>query len=340
MADFTQSAQGYFTSTGASTTIALPGGTTWMAVRNWTQMAASQTTALGVSYYWQFGMPSGSGLIHYKSNAADAANLDGVLTSPNGFTFIDSSYTQYGVINATITAISNASIPVVTNTGTNALSAGSVVRLFNVDGAQQLGGMDFTVGYNTLSSTTFSLDYMSQIVAGTTGSWMQVEFPALFYPVNRSITSITQAANAVVTLSVTHGYQVGQVVRMNIPSIFGMQQMNNIQATIIAVNTATTGSGANSITLNVNSSSFNAFAFPLTANYPFTPAQTVPMAENTAVAQSLGVDYLNDATLNVGFIGMTLAGGANCPGGADDDLMYWISGTSFTTNSPDFGYNY
>ncbi len=328
MSDNTIIQQGFFTSTGAAVNISLRSGIDWMRVYNTTIAAASQTTAVGVEYFWQVGFPAGAQWEYLKSNAAAAANLSQYLTS-GGFTYIDTSVNFFGVVNATVTAVSTATIPVVTNTGTNGLSAGAIVRLLNVAGAPQLGGIDFTVGNNTLSTTTFSLDYMAQLtVAGTTGSWMAVNFDPLYYPRRRYITKITQATQAVVTMSVTHGYQVGQLVRMSVPAAFGMVQMDGLQATIVAINTtATTG---NTITLNINSSAFTAFAYPLAAAVPFTSAQVIPMGEDTAVAIAQGVNTLSDATINTGFIGMNLQAGANSPAGLTGNVIYWQAGKSFS----------
>lgn len=319
--------QGSFTSTGASVTIPVRSDIDWMAVYNITQAAASQTTPVGVKYYWQRGFASGAKWTTFKSNAANASNLDQYITS-NGFTLIDSSLQAPGVLNATITAISNAAIPVVSNSGTNGLVAGDIVRIINVTSAQQLGGMDFTVGYNTLTSGTFSLDYMAQIVAGTTGSWRKIPFNPIFYPRRRSITAITQASQAVVTLSVTHGYSAGQKVRLIVPAAFGMVEMNGLQATIVSVNTTTTS--GNTITLDVDSSAFTAFSFPLSAATPFSPAEVVPMGEDSAEALLLGVNTLADATENQSLIGMRLTGGASCPAGAASDVIYWVAGKSFS----------
>lgn len=322
--------QGRFTATGSDVFIPLRGGVSWMNVYNVSQMDGTATTAVGVQYYWQLGFPSPAMISYDISNAAAASNLIGYIEG-NGFTLVDTSAAVAGTIHATVTAVSSASIPVVSNSGTNGLVAGNMVRLFNVVGAKQLGGIDFTVGYNTLTSGTFSLDYMSQIVAGTTGSWMQVAYDPIFYPRRRTITKITQATQAVVTLSVTHGYKVGQLVRMIIPSQFGMTQMNGLQATIVAVNTTTTT--GNSITLNVDSTAFTAFAFPLTAVYPFSPAEVVPMGEDTAEANLLGVNALSDATINTAQIGMILEGGANLPGGAASEVLYWTAGTAFSVDN-------
>lgn len=327
--------QGRFTADGNNQFLSIRSDVDWMWVYNTTIAAANQTTAVGVKYYWQRGFPAGAKWTTFKSNAAAAANLEQYLTT-NGFTLLDTSLQQPGRLNgsagnADITAVSNAAIPVVSNNNTNFLAAGSVVRLYDVAGAQQLGGLDFTVGYNTLTNGTFSLDYMAQIVAGTTGSWRQIPFDPIYYPRRRYITKITQAAQAVVTLSVTHGYKVGQEVRLVVPAAYGMTQMNGLQATIVAIDTTTTT--GNSITLNVDSTAFDAFAFPLTADVPFTPAEVVPMGEDTSYALYAGQDILSDATVNQAYLGMMLAGGASNPGGANGNVMYWVAGKSFSVDN-------
>lgn len=321
--------QGSFTSTGSSVRIPLRSDVDWMAVYNLTQGAAAQTTAVGVKYYWQRGMTSGAKWTTFKSNAANAANLESYATSA-GFTLYDSSLQTPGALNATITAISAASVPVVSNSGTNGLVAGDVVRLINVAGAQQLGGMDFTVGYNTLTSGTFSLDYMTQIVAGTTGSWRKINFNPIFYPRRRFITEISVASQAVVTTSVTHQYTVGQQVRFNVPAAYGMVEINGLVGNIIGVDTSTS---VNSFTVDIDSSAFTAFTFPLTAAVPFSPAEVIPVGEDTATAIAYGVDMLDDATLNTSSIGMTLTGGVNCPAGAASDVMLWVAGKSFSNTA-------
>lgn len=331
MSDNTIIAQGRFTSSGAAQTIQLRESVDWMMVYNRTVADADQTTAVGVKYYWQRGFADGEGWEMKKSSAANAANLDDFLAS-GGFTYVDSSANPNGALNATVTAISTAAIPVVSNSGTNGLVAGDIVRIINVAGAQQLGGFDFTVGYNTLTSGTFSLDYMSQLGgAGTTGSWMKIKFDPLYYPRRRAITKISKAAQAVVTLSVTHGYKVGQEVRFIVPAEYGMIQMNGLVGTIEAINTTTTS--GNTITVDIDSTSFTTFAFPATAVNPFSPAWVVPMGMNTAEALEDGVDILSDATLNTGYIGMVLAAGANSPAGVTSDVIYWVAGKSFSVDN-------
>ncbi len=325
--------QGRFTATGGDIFIPLRGGVSWMNLYNSTNLDNLTDGAI-TSAYWQLGLPADTGFV--TAFVEISASIASVQTYQplDGFTLIDTSLSLPGTINATVTAVSTASIPVASNSGTNGLAAGDVVRLFNVAGAKQLGGLDFTVGYNTLTSGTFSLDYMAQLGgAGTTGSWMKVAFDPIYYPRRRMITKITRATQAVVTLSVTHGYKVGQQVRLSIPSVFGMTQMNGLQATIVAINTTTTS--GNTITLDVDSSAFTAFAFPTTAvaANAFTPAEVIPMGEDTAFANAEGVNALSDATINQAEIGMILAGGAGAVGGVASDVIYWTAGTAFSIDN-------
>lgn len=329
MADNTIIQQGRFTSAGVAKTLQIRSDVDWMKIYNYTQMATQQGTGRGVEFYWQRGMSVDTGIEYKKTNSTDA--LNGVTLASGGFTLVDSSLSPNGALNATVTAISNAAIPVVSNSGTNGLVAGDVVRIVNVAGAQQLGGFDFTVGYNTLTTGTFSLDYMSQIVAGTTGSWMKIKWDPLYYPRRRFITKITQVASAVVTMSVTHGYKVGQLVRFVVPAAYGMVEMDGLQGTITAINTTTTS--GNSITVNIDSTAFTTFAWPLTAVNPFTAAEVVPVGEDTAQALSSAVDILSDATINEGYLGMILAAGAQSPAGSTSDVIYWVAGKSFSVDN-------
>lgn len=326
--------QGFFTSNGAAQTIQLRSGVDWMKVYNWTVALNNQTTAIGVEYYWQAGMPQGGGWEYKKSNAAAAANLSQALTT-GGFTLVDSSIQTPGALNngsTGLSALSNATPPVATVGSTAGMSAGNIVRMYNVANGQQIGGMDFTIGYNTFSSTTFSLDYMVSLGAGVggTGSFRVIPFDPLYYPRRRYITQVATGTTTKVTMSVTHGYLVGQQVRFAVPAAFGMTQLDGLTGNIIAIDTTTTT--GNTITVDINSTGFTAFAFPASTAVPVTPAEVIPVGENTATALSLGVDILSDATVNTGYIGMILAAGANSPAGQNNDLVYWVAGKSFSNN--------
>ena len=81
------------------------------------------------------------------------------------------------------------------------------------------------------------------------------------------------------------------------------------------------------------STAFTAFTFPASSSNAFTPATVVPMGEDTADALIQNVNILSDATVNTGYIGMTLAAGANSPAGLSGNLIYWVAGSSFSVTN-------
>jgi hypothetical protein len=73
----------------------------------------------------------------------------------------------------------------------------------------------------------------------------------------------------VITTVLTHNYVAGVKVRFNIPSMFGMQQLNIIQCQVISVTT-------NTLTCNVDSSNFTPFAYPVSLPNAYTPPVVIP----------------------------------------------------------------
>lgn len=328
---------GNFTSTGANFTLNIVSGFDWIKVRNLTVAGANQTTAVATEFYWQTGFPNGSQYAYLKSNAANAANLI-QYTTAGGFSFVDTSFFLPGALNngsTGVSAVTNAAPPVVTVGSTANMAAGSIVRLYDIAGLSQIGGIDATVGYNTFSGTTFSLDYFPAMGAGTTGNFRVIPFDSQWYPTVRYITAISLGTTTTITTSVTHGYLVGQVVRFEIPAAFGTIELNGsngvdnlpLYGTITAVNTATTGAGANSFTVNIDSSTFTAFTIPANGSAAFTWAQVIPVGDDTAYDVANNLNISSGATSNNSFRGVVLTGGAGFPGGATGNTMYWEAGT-------------
>jgi hypothetical protein len=305
---------GRFTADGNQKLLTLRSDVDWIEVKNETVWAAGGAGNL-VTAYWQRGMATG--IYSVKEATIGASVPTGALTT--GFTLYDSSDMTPGALNTTITAVSNAAIPIVSATSTATLQNGDIVRMINVTGAQQLGGIDFTID-TLVANTSFRLPYMAQIVAGTTGSFRKIPYNPIFYPRHRYISSVTQAAAAVIELTVTHGYTVGQKVRFQVPAAYGMTQLDGLTGTITAINTTT-----NTITTDIDSTAFTAFAFPLTAAVPFTPAQVIPVGE---AAEDAYTNLLDDATENQAVIGIMLAAGAAEPAGQVNDVISWRAGKS------------
>jgi hypothetical protein len=96
-------------------------------------------------------------------------------------------------------------------------------------------------------------------------------------PAVRDITAITNGFPAMVTTSFPHSYLSGLIVRMVVPHIYGMYQINDIKGTIQVVSDT-------AFNININTTTFDAFVIPMElVNQPLTNvAQAVPVGEVTA----------------------------------------------------------
>ena len=309
--------QGRFTSDGTAKTLEIRSDVDWMEVLNFTQAGTTQTTGRGVRFSWQRGFASDSGVMTTKLDSANTVGIE-VITS-GGFTLVDSSQNtpEAAQTGTSITADN----PAVATINAHGYSNGDVVRVYTTTGMLQIAGMEFTIG--SVATNTFELSFLNAsgfAAPATAVTARRIPFDPLYSPRRRFITGITQATSAVVTLSVTHGYAVGEKIRFNVPSEFGMTQINGLAGTITAINTTT-----NTVTVDIDSSGFSAFAFPASASVPFTFAQVIPFAEDASV--------LTGATDNVGFIGIKLAAGADSPAGSSADVIYWRAGKSLVVSN-------
>lgn len=115
--------------------------------------------------------------------------------------------------------------------------------------------------------------------------------------------------------------------------------------TVTAVNTARNGNEpnnggtANNFDVDLDSAGFGSWilgagvTWLVDANYPQAAPNVVPVGENVAYALSAnppaGYNQFAGSQDNHAIIGMTLPGGAASPGGAANDVMYWVAGSSF-----------
>ena len=325
MANGTIVQQGRFTSDGSAKVLQVRSDIDWMEVVNYTIADANQTTAVGVAYSWQRGMADDTGIEHKKSNAANAANLMDAMAS-GGFSLQDSSSNPV-LAAVAVTSTSNVVRPIVATGDTSGLVAGDIVRLVNITSASNLGGIDFQIDTVT-GSTSFRIAnaLANAPGAGTTGFYRKIKYDPMFYPRRRTIANITAASSAVVTVTVDHGFTVGQDVRFHVSAPHDMVEMDGLSGTITAVTAST-------LTVDIDSSAFTTFAFPVNGDTPLTPAQVVPFGEDVAQARSSAVDELGDATDNVSFIGMSLAAGADSPAGSNNDVVYWRAGKAFSVDN-------
>lgn len=333
MADGTLIQQGTFVAPDADTTIQMRCDVDWMEVVNYTRVAAQDLA--GVRFYWQRGMAANTGIIYYKDGMANDivnATVCPYAAGQGGFTLIDTSVNTLSAGTA-ITNISNANPPRVTSAN-HGLVTGDIVRIYNVTGAQQLGGFDILV--TRIDANNFDLTSMNPIATaaapGANALVRKVGNESTWVPKQRVISNIADVGGiTVVETAAPHGFTVGQQIRLIIPSIrnstaYGITELNN-------VTTYVSGLTAQSYAFQIPDSitGFTAFNFPLTAATNMQLAQVIPVGEDTAAALAASADILGDATNNTAYIGIKLASGELSPGGYPGDVMYWTAGKSFNT---------
>ncbi len=306
-----------FTSTGVPVNISLPSGYTNFELIDISSIGSTADTTQVMYARGTSLMPAGSAYYNTKTSGAATLALT-AMTAANGFTFVAESDTYPLGSPVAITAVSQASTAVVsTGTTTGLVASSSVVRLTNVTGMQQVSSIDFTIG-TIDAGVSFQLAYLNSsgfAAAGTGGTYTLIPFPSAYYPKRRYITAIGLGTTTTVQMSVTCGYTVGQEVRLIVPAAFGTTQLNGMQGAITAINTST-----NTITLNINSSGFTAFAFPTsaTAAAGVTFAQVVPIGE---AAMTPYQNLLDDATVNQSFTGVQIGTAVQTSG----ETYQWIA---------------
>lgn len=85
----------------------------------------------------------------------------------------------------------------------------------------------------------------------------------------QTIDSITQAFPAVLTTINDHGYVAGMMVTFLIPAQFGMVELNGQNVQVLELTN-------NTLTLNVDTRNYTAFASPNPLPNAFTPPSVIP----------------------------------------------------------------
>ncbi len=90
-----------------------------------------------------------------------------------------------------------------------------------------------------------------------------------FYPQRALINALTNATQAVTTFTADHDFTLGEVVSFRVTSDFGMFQINQKKGIVLALTSDT-------ITVDIDSSSWDPFDFSLIDTVGTTPPQCVP----------------------------------------------------------------
>lgn len=90
------------------------------------------------------------------------------------------------------------------------------------------------------------------------------------------IASVSLAFPMIVTTVYHHHYPAGVRVRFNIPSMFGMVQLNGVEVQVIAVT-------SNTLTVNLDSRNFAPFSYPSSLPEAYTPPVVIPDASGLSL---------------------------------------------------------
>lgn len=324
---FTIITGGSFTSTGAGVKINLPSSADYFETANVTQLAATNpnTVVYGKWFGSTFGAgasAAGLGIQTVKTTLL----LDSNFSAGLGFTYVTTSPIVEAQAANAITSITQASQAVVTQT--NTYSNGDLVILYNTTGQLQIGGIVAQISSVSGSGyTLIGLNSSGFANAATAGNTRRISKFAAVDPQFLFVTAITQASAAVVTVSVdpTQYYVVGQKVHFSVPSSFGMTQMNQLTGTITALSATNY-----TITTDIDSSAFTAFAFPTSASSPTSAlfATLAPAGSATTFNPNTGVQTGYEFVKTPFHTGqftpyMFLAGGAQAAAGANADVINW-----------------
>lgn len=326
---------GSFTSTGAGVKVLLPSSADYFQTWNITQMPLAPATPVVVKGEWfgaKFGLgqtAANDGIRWKKSANTNVIVMDTFATSTasNGFTYVtDSPIVEAQAANA-ITAITAASPAVFTQT--NTYSEGDIIRIYGTTGMLQYGGIDIQISSVTGSGYTAIGLRAAGLTAGTAGFTRRISTYAAVEPESMYVTEITKATQAVVRTSVdpTLYYVVGMKVRFSVPSSFGMVQMDGLTGTIVAMSSADY-----TMTVDIDSSAFTTFAFPLTTQSPTARlfATIAPAGASTTFNPTTNIFTGYNFSLQPFHTGqfvpyMFLSGGAQSPAGASLDQINWAA---------------
>lgn len=267
----------------------------WVFVKDKTNWGAQSTAANPIYAEWFSSMAQGSYLALGQPSSTGA----GVTTytsqgTSGGFTFINQANPPT-FTRVAITAVNGTTFVVSTGT-TTGINVGDYVRLINVVGAQEISGPNLYQVTAVSAGTSITLGYAASAVSagltianGTTGFYQKV-YPNQFYPNTLPVAYITQATQAVVYFFRQNPYTPGELVDFQIPTPYGMTQLSNLTgksgsgpftnnpsgaARVLSVTNSATVS---SITIDVDTTGFTAFQYPISSAFAngASPAVCIP----------------------------------------------------------------
>ncbi|HET9824016.1 MAG TPA: hypothetical protein VFP87_01715 [Chitinophagaceae bacterium] len=301
----------------------VPSSADYIRVINITQRNLSTSTAGNQFEFYPGIDPQNSSFERFRNNSTTSLEK---YNTTGGFVYNEKYPDPEAAVTGTTITQANGAVASATNTYSN----GDRVIIYNAVGMEQISGMVFTI--SSVSGSQFTLTGLdsSGFAFPATSFFVRRIAPAnrveprFFY-----VTKVSQATQAVVTLSEAHDYVVGMKVEFTVPGSFGMIQLNNfyqvqnLPATIVAVGTYT-------ITVNIDTTAYTTFAFPASSGSPTTQlfATVAPAGAATQVTGTFpnqvvtGYNFQYQPFRSGLFTPyVVLPVGADSPGGQANDVL-------------------
>ena len=314
-------ASGVFTSDGSAKIIDLPGSADYMEVENRTQAATTQTPGRGVKFRWYPDMADDTGLMETKAAGTNVLELEALASG--GFKYVLSRPAPEAAVTGTVITTANPAVCTATSHG---YAVGDRVRIYGNAAMKQIAGMEFEITA-VADANTFTLGYLDAsgfAAAETAFSVRRIAKYGAVLPEAHYVTNVSQAASAVVTFSSAHNYKLGDVLYFRVSSDFAMVQLDKLEGKVTAVSTAN-----NTVTVDIDSSAFTAFAFPLASVSPNIRYPLAAPAGKRGLFDEIfdfanRVEYpLNPFRNGQKYPYMELAAGVDSPAGSTSDVIEW-----------------
>lgn len=247
------------------------------AITGWGEASDAQA----IEWFWEKSMPQNSAKGILQASEGSTPQLPAMTSysiSANGISTYDTANPPSFTGLATTAITGSAGTYVVSMANTGSINVGDYVKLAGTTGELQIAGYVFQVTAVT-ANVSITLGYMASsglvLAADATAGTVTKFIPNRQYPHWMFIANITKAAQAVVYFTTKHDFTPGEIVSFRVSSDYGMDEINNKEVRVLSVTNSATVS---SITIDLDTSGYTTFAFPLSANIKTSngPAVVVP----------------------------------------------------------------
>ncbi len=310
MAEISRMAKGNFTATGTTAVVPLPFVPDYVEIWNYSNIKTKANSTV-TRAYWDSKLLDGSNnptMIEGYSSAG-ALIYDQISNASTNLA-INPYYAglalQYGPAQAITTVTGSASPTVVTTTNPHGYQVGDTVIMSGIavgttNNMQLLNNVPFTISA-VGSTTTFSVKWDSSggnytTVSPTAATVKKVLYPFIYVPEDNVVSNVSQAAQAVVTTTMYHNFEVGQEVAFRMPTFWGMTQLNSLPNNVIpgspVYGYVVSVTDNWTFVVNINTSGYSAFsnngAMTASTLFGLTYAQTLAVGDVNSGGNITGI---------------------------------------------------